>query len=316
MKMNYKILWIDDNIEDYIDMGIKAEFILYLENLGFIPTVDTSEDGAKAEESLKLNKYDLILSDYSIDEKGKVKDKQGDVLIQKIRDGGVFTEILFYSAQANFDEIAKNLYRDRVSFFSLVEDEGMKEFRVRVYRLIELTIAKLQELNSIRGLVMSETSELDNTVIDILSGFFSGENAETKELREYIIAAITKSVAGNSKRTETLKELSNSDILKERIFDSDKKARAIGKLIELKKLDKTEPFIDFYENYKVDVLDTRNDLAHAKSDVIDNVEYLIVSRKDGEHSEKIDQVACVHIRKNLRKHSAILKAIREITLPA
>jgi CheY-like chemotaxis protein len=312
MKMTYKILWIDDNIEDYIDMGIKAEFILYLENLGFIPTIDTSEDGAKAEQSLKVNKYDLILSDYNIDE--KVKEKQGDVLIQKIRDGGVFTEILFYSAQSNFDEIAKKLYRDRVSFFSLVEDEGMKEFRVRVYRLIELTIAKLQELNSIRGLVMSETSELDNTVIDILSSFFSGENAEAKELREYIIAAVTKSVAGNSKRAETLKELSNSDILKERIFDSDKKARTIGKLIELKKIDKTEPFIDFYKNYKVDVLDTRNDLAHAKSDVIDNVEYLIVSRKDGEHPEKIDQETCIHIRKNLRKHSDTLKAIREMFL--
>jgi CheY-like chemotaxis protein len=315
MKMNYKILWIDDNIEDYIDMGIKTEFILYLENLGFIPTIDTSEDGSKAEESLKVNKFDLILSDYNIDENGKVKEKQGDVLIQKIRDAGVFTEILFYSAQSNFDEIAKNLYRDRVSFFSLVEDEGMKEFRVRVYRLIDLTIAKLQELNSIRGLVMSETSELDNTVIDILSSFFSGENTEVEELRDYIITAVTKSVAGNLKRSEAIKELSNSDILKERIFDSDKKARAIGKLIELKKLDKTEPFIDFYKNYKVDVLDTRNDLAHAKSDVIDNVEYLIVSRKDGEHPEKIDQEACIHIRKNLRKHSDILKAIREITLP-
>lgn len=311
--MNYKILWIDDNIEDYIDMGIKEEFILYLENLGFIPTVDTSEDGAKAEEALKINKYDLILSDYNIDE--KVKEKQGDVLIQKIRDDGVFTEILFYSAQSNFDEIAKNLYRDRVSFFSLVEDEGMREFRVRVYRLIELTIAKLQELNSIRGLVMCETSELDNTVIDILSSFFSGENAESKELREYIIDAVIKSVASNSKRAETIKGLPNSDILKERIFDSDKKARTIGKLIELKKLDKTEPFIDFYKNYKLDVLDTRNDLAHAKSDVIDNVEYLIVSRKDGEHPEKIDQEACIHIRKNLRKHSDTLKAIREMLLP-
>ncbi len=315
MKMNYKILWIDDNIDDYIDMGIKSEFMVYLDNLGFIPTVDTFEDSIKAEEAIKATKYDLILSDYSIDEKGKEKEKQGDVLIQKIRDGGVFTEVLFYSAQANFDEIAKNLYRDRVSFFSLVEDEGMKEFRVRVYRLIELTIAKLQELNSIRGLVMSETSELDNTVIDILSSFFSGENAEAKELREYIISTVTKSVAGNSKRAETLNEFSNSDILKERIFDSDKKARTIGKLIELKKLDKTEPFIDFYKNYKTDVLDTRNDLAHAKSDVIDGIEYLIVSRKDGEHPEKFDQENCIQIRKNLRKHTDILKAIRETTLP-
>jgi len=315
MKMNYKILWIDDQIEDYIEMGIKSEFIAFLENLGFIPTVDTFEDGAKAEDAIKATKYDLILSDYSIDEKRKERVKQGDVLIQKIRDGGVFTEVLFYSGQANFDTIAKNLYRDRVSFFSLIGDEGMKEFRVRVYKLIELTIAKLQELNNVRGLVMSETSELDNTVIDILNSFFTGENQEAEELRKYIILAVIKSVAGNSKRAETLNELSNSDILKERIFDSDKKARTIGKLLELKKLDKTEPFIDFYKSYKKDVLDTRNDLAHAKSDVIDGIEYLIVSRKDGMHPEKFDQESCIKIRKNLRKHSDVLKAIRETTLP-
>jgi hypothetical protein len=315
MKMNYKILWIDDQIEDYIEMGIKSEFYSFLENLGFIPTVDTFEDSAKAEDAIKSVKYDLILSDYSIDDKGKEKEKQGDVLIQRIRDYGIFTEVLFYSGQANFDEIAKNLYRDRVSFFSLIGDEGMKEFRVRVYQLIELTIAKLQELNNIRGLVMSETSELDNSVIDILNSFFTGENQEAEELRKYIITAIGKSVAGNMKRAETLSELSNSDILKERNFDSDKKARAIGKLIELKKLDNTEPFTDFYQNYKKDVLDTRNDLAHAKSDVIDGIEYLIVSRKEGEHPEKFDQEMCVQIRKNLRKHSETLKAIREITLP-
>jgi hypothetical protein len=315
MKMNYKILWIDDNIDDYIDMGIKSEFMVYLDNLGFIPTIDTFEDSKKAEEAIAVTKYDLILSDYSIDEKGNERKKQGDVLIQKIRDGGVFTEVLFYSAQANFDEIAKNLYRDRVSFFSLVEDEGMKEFRVRTYRLIDLTIAKLQELNNIRGLVMAETSELDNTVIDILSGFLSTESKEVNKLRNYIIKTIVDSAKANSIRANKFNELSNADILKERIFDADKKARAIGRLINLKKLDKTEPFIDFYNNYKVDVLDKRNDLAHAKSDVIDGIEYLIVSRKDGEHPEKFAQEACIQIRKNLRKHGLILKAIRKTTLP-
>jgi len=315
MKMNYKILWIDDNIEDYIDMGIKSEFMVYLDNLGFIPTVDTFEDSKEAEKAINATKYDLILSDYSIDEKGKEKEKQGDILIQKIRDGGVFTEVLFYSAQENFEEIAKNLYRDRVSFFSLVGDEGMKEFRVRTYRLIQLTISKLQELNSIRGLVMSETSELDNTVIDILNGFFSNETGEAKDLRDYILKAVAQSAEGNSKRAVKFNELSNSEILKERIFDANKKARTIGRLIELKKLDRTDPFIGFYDNYKTDVLDTRNDLAHAKSDVIDGIEYLIVSRKDGDHSEKFDQESCIQIRKNLRKHSDILKAIRETTLP-
>jgi hypothetical protein len=203
---------------------------------------------------------------------------------------------------------------DRISFFSLERDEGYRGFKQKVITLINQTVYKLQELNSIRGLVMSETSELDNTVINILNCFFSTESDDANKLREYIIMAVFKSSDGNLKRATKFNELSNSDILKERIFDADKKARTIGKLIELKKFDKEEPFIDFYDNYKADVLDKRNDLAHAKSEIVDGVEYLIVSRKEGEHPEKFDQETCVNIRKNLRKHSVILKTFREMII--
>nr|WP_199156688.1 response regulator [Pedobacter sp. ASV2] len=311
MKLHYKILWIDDQIEDYIEMGIKSEFESYLDSLGFTTLVETFENGSKAEQSIKSVNYDLILSDYNIEG----ENEQGDVLIQKIRDGGVFTEVLFYSAQSNFEDIAKSLYRDRVSFFSLINDEGMREFRERVYRLINLTVAKLQELNNIRGLVMAETSELDNSVVDILSTFFSAESDEATKLRGYIIKSIQESTKGNQDKAAKLDDLENVVILKERIFDADKKARAIGKLLKFKKLDEQEPFINFYDNYKADVIDKRNDLAHAKSDTIDGVEYLILSRKDGEHPEKFDQEKCIEIRKNLKKHTEILKKIRELTLP-
>lgn len=311
MKLNYKILWIDDQIEDYIEMGIKSEFESYLNSLGFEATVETFENGGKAEESLKKVKYDLILSDYNI-EGG---DEQGDVLIRKIRSEGVFTEILFYSAQSDFEEIAKNLYTDRVSFFSLINDEGMREFKERTYKLINLTIDKLQELNSIRGLVMAETSELDNTIMDILSSVFSIVSSETTQLREYLLKILKESTKSNYDRSNKLDNVDNQIIIKERILDADKKARVIGKLLKLKGLNEQEPFISFYDNYKTDVIDKRNDLAHAKSDVIDGVEYLILSKKDGEHSEKFDQEKCIEIRKNLRKYTLILKRIRETTLP-
>lgn len=309
MKLNYKILWIDDQIEDYIDMGIKSEFETYIDSLGFIPTVECFEVGEKAEESLKIIKYDLILSDYNI-EGGK---DQGDVLIQTIRDGGVFTEVLFYSAQPDFDSIAKNLYRDRVSFFSLIGDESFRGFREKATRLIDLTVSKIQELNNVRGLVMAETSELDNIVEEILSAFLSNENENSKKLRAYILEIIIASSNSNLKVANKLENLENIELVKSRIFDADKKSRSINKLLEILEV-KEQPFIDFYKNYKKDVLDSRNDLAHAKSDVIDGIEYLILSRKDGEHPEKFDQGKCIEIRRNLRRHSDLLKNIREITL--
>lgn len=309
MKLHYKILWIDDQIEDYIDMGIKDEFESYIELLGFIPTVECFENGTVAEKSINTKKYDLILSDYNIEG----ANEQGDVLIQKIRDGGVFTEVLFYSAQPEFDTIAKNLYRDRVSFFSLIGDESFKGFKEKVFKLVDHTVSKLQELNSIRGLVMSETSELDNKVEEILFSFLSKGTENSKKLKAYICESVLESAEGNLKKADKFCEQDIFDIVKSRLFDADKKSRAINKLIEIIGANE-EQFQKFYERYKVDVLDTRNDLAHAKSDTIDGIDYLIITRKGEEEPVKFNQERCIQIRQNLRKHSTLLKEIRELII--
>lgn len=154
---------------------------------------------------------------------------------------------------------------------------------------------------------MAETSELDNLVIDILQSFFLKEASDTTRLREYIIRSIQDSMKANSKRSEKLNEFDNKSILNERIFDADKKARTIGKLLEFKGIHTKEPFIDFYMNYKENVLDKRNLLAHVKSDTIDGIEYLIFSDGSG---EKIGQEQCIKIRTNLKKYSELLRNIR------
>lgn len=309
MKLNYKILWIDDQIEDYIEMGIKSELETYVDSLGFIPTVQCFENGNVAEDSIKTVKYDLILSDYNIEG----ENEQGDVLIQKIRDGGVFTEVLFYSAQPDFDAIAKNLYRDRVSFYSLIGDESFKGFRGKAFQLIDHTVFKLQELNNIRGLVMSETSELDNSVEEIIFSFLSKGDANSDALKAYIVDIVIASAKGNYNSAQKFNEQGPLDIVKNRQFDADKKSRSVNKILEILHVE-GEQYANFYKNYKEDVLDTRNDLAHAKSDSIDGIEYLIVSRKDGEHPVKFNQEHCVQIRKNLRKHSDTLKLIHEMII--
>ncbi len=309
MKLTYKVLWVDDQIEDYIDMGIKDEIETYIDSLGFVPTVECFEKGNVAAGAIARVKYDLILSDYNIEG----ENEQGDVLIQKIRDGGVFTEVLFYSAQPDFDTIAKNLYRDRVSFFSLVSDESFKGFKDKVFTLINLTVTKLQELNNIRGLVMAETSELDNTVEEILYSFLSRENEQSEILKAYICKIIKDSAKDNHKKAEIVCEQNLQDIIKSRLFDADKKSRAINKMLEIIGAKESE-YTDFYRNYKTDVLDVRNDLAHAKSDLIDGVEYLIVARKGEDQPVKFDQQHCIQIRHNLRTHSEVLRAIRRISL--
>jgi hypothetical protein len=43
------------------------------------------------------------------------------------------------------------------------------------------------------------------------------------------------------------------------------------------------------------LLQVRNDLAHAKSEHIDGIDYLIISRKDDEQPLKIDQNKCTQM---------------------
>ncbi|MDO8899163.1 MAG: hypothetical protein Q7V19_16045, partial [Bacteroidales bacterium] len=121
--------------------------------------------------------------------------------------------------------------------------------------------------------------------------------------------------SSNLKSAQKFNELDATEIVKSRLFDADKKSRTVNKIIEILNVNDNQ-FKDFHKNYKNDVLDTRNDLAHAKSDTIDGIEYLIISRKDGEHPIKFNQEHCVQIRRNLRKHTELLKSIREIVIKA
>lgn len=305
MRLEYRILWVDDQIEDFIEMGIKDELNTFLENLSFRPEIDCYETAEIAEHVLKEKDFDLILSDYNID-----GSKSGKDLINRIREGEIFTEILFYSAKSDFDEVAKGLYQDRVSYLSLVNDDGFRAFKRKVTRLIELTIKKLQELNSIRGLVMAETSSLDSEIVDIISTYLAEENDNSETLRKYIIGKVQRSCDDNVKSAKKLNEKSNNELLKSRIFDSDKKARSLNKLIELQKM-QGELLNKFYDNYRNDVLQVRNDLAHAKSARIDGIEYLVLTSKDGDQHIKWNQAKCVDVRKNLLKYSTVLQEIRQ-----
>lgn len=313
MKLHYKILWIDDNIEEFIELGIRDELFTFLEAKGFEPIIDCFEETSPAIINLEREKYDLILSDYNIDEKENREEHQGDYLINFIREKEIFTEVLFYSAQPSFNEIAIRLLQDRVSFFPLANDEAYKGFKAKVFKLVSLTVSKLEELNNIRGLVMAETSELDNTVEEILISFLSKGDERSDVLKSYILSKIEKSCQDNIVKANELKEKDYYTIVKSRIFDSYKKSLAINKLCKLIEL-KGDPFLKFHENYSKDVISSRNDLAHAKSANIDGIDYLIITRKGSEEPVKFNQEKCIHIRQNLRQHSSLLKEIRELII--
>ena len=200
MGIAYRILWVDDRIEDFIDLEIVSGINKFLEDLGYVPEITCLEDIGSAEDKLKEVKFDLILSDFNI-ESGE--NKNGDTLIKKIREGEIYTEVLFYSAQSDLEALAQALLVDRVSFYQITSEERAYEgFVKKIKWLIEQSVEKLQEIESIRGLVMSETSQLDASIKDVLTGFFESDSANKGTLRAYIIKKIKGSVGGNFEKNE------------------------------------------------------------------------------------------------------------------
>lgn len=299
MGLEYRVLWIenDSDWQSSTEEMIKDE----ISELGYILKTTFYEDysvfihDTKKTDDFKM--FDLILVDFKLD-----NDLTGDSFIEKVRDNNVFTDVLFYSQ--NSDELQE--------LFSKISLEGVyisnrEDFEDKFFQVFRKIIKKFEELNAIRGLVMAETSRLDRIIEDILISFFESSDKEKDTLIKYIIDKIKSSLKGNFKGDNLkIESKSHIEIVKSRIFDTDKKSQALMKLIKLKDFNK----INFvHEKYKEDVLKIRNDLAHAKSIIKNDIEYLIIEEAGTTNEKELKQEDFIKIRKNIIKYDEILNSV-------
>ena len=92
MKLEYKILWIDNDLQSYIDNGSVKDVEDFLIEKGFEPIIEKIFDEADLEKYIGKHDYDLIISDYNLE------NTTGDVIIEDIRiKRQLDTDILFYT---------------------------------------------------------------------------------------------------------------------------------------------------------------------------------------------------------------------------
>ncbi len=176
MKLEYKILWLDDYIQDFIDLEAIEEIEKHLSNNGFIPNVKTVK---KSSDFFTLldDSFDLILTDFHMN------DMNGDEVVEQIRSSqySIMTEILFYTAKADLKDTQKI---SRVSFLetNASTDEHIEKVISRTIELIDLTIKKFQHIVTMRGMIMHETSSLDEMSFEIITDYLTKtDNADIKE---------------------------------------------------------------------------------------------------------------------------------------
>lgn len=290
MKLKYNLLWIE-NEEDWME-SVEEDIKSMVEDNAF----EYVRYNCKQEEDgLNYNAYDLILMDLNLDSQ-----PSGDLLIKKIRENGIYTDVVFYSAGGleNIKQKAREYNLEGVYF----SGRNKVQFVEKVTKVIETTIRKVQDLNNLRGLVMGEVSELDALMQSVLEKYFTNQerlavlhDKVTKD-REKSIHKSLENLSSNKCDKKCTLSLRNKNIKEiAEIYDSSQRARSIG--VILKDLNIEGQFaIDnerFFVSYKNEIIEKRNNLAHCESKMEDGVEILCTRKGnvtfDAEDFKKIRQ---------------------------
>ena len=130
MKLNYYVLWVEDD-----DSWYKTASELFSDTIidyGFNPIFDRKRKFDEVKQTVidtGLKKIDILLIDFKLR-----NSKDGDSIIDYVRNNDVFTDIIFYSSdkQSIVDSIKEHLFEgvyhsDRKE----LEDKFEKVFKIR-----------------------------------------------------------------------------------------------------------------------------------------------------------------------------------------
>jgi hypothetical protein len=293
MQLHYNILWIDNDLQDYIDRDYFVNLNEFLLGYGFIADINPLFDSTELNSVLE-KRYDLIISDYDL---GLDDKNTGVELVKKIREE-YLTEILFYTG--NFSVETEEKLRDALKYVDRITIHlGRETLFAKIERTIMLTVQKLLELNATRGLITSITSDLD---------------VDMELISHKLIEAIEKATATKiftSAHNEICKKQVKDARAFQEIFDKEDfkgyftKADAFRKwdlLKEIIKLNTPEKFnYDLLKEYYKEVISIRNKFAHAKAIKINGEIHLAGFGPDGVPFQ-FNEEQCIEIRRKLIEH--------------
>lgn len=323
MKLKYRILWFEDDT-DYVTEDLGPEIKKFIEDRGFIFDCIHHVTGAPLDELIRSKNFDLIVTDLNLG-----SSETGEKLIDYIRDNKIYTEVLLYSANASeLESIINNKgWVERASF-----SIGLGNLPQKFKDLIQLTIKKVEDVNNLRGLVISETIDLEKKIEGILMKFFGavGENGVDEKKKELLLNIYEKKKERHEnelKEVETVDFNNLHELIEKDILTAANSYDALQSVLKLKvkevnailnsgnplEEEVREKYINHKEelenlkkelsNFRGEVLRIRNTLAHVKEEVgADGIPFLESINREGKKIVFTSE-EYIKIRKDLMKHS-------------
>ena len=245
--------------------------------------------------------FDLILVDWNLNPGESGEKLSGEKLIDEIRHKEIFTEIIFYSALDRFEDQPFKL--DGV-YFTHTDIDGDKLFS-RMKEIIKHTLNQNLRISVTRGLFITSTIELVENLEDIISKILGLEGDTQKFFTDYVVQA--EFFNDFSKYTIIKDFLKQKIAILEENINSSKDSQTkemTEKLEDIKKIKNT------FNKFQQDVIELRNDLAHAKP-ISDQRNCLNVRNKQKRIYEKCEftLAKCKEIRKKFIFHADNIEKI-------
>lgn len=287
MKIDYKVIWIDDKFEeeespftdirDYLVDYLKVEHYFQVD----IKTFENVENFKKA---VIKDDFDLIITDYHLND-GKL----GSEVIDFVRrENNISTEIFFYSAKQDLGVDTKLINNNRVTFYTLTGN-SYRDLRSEIKNLIDLTLRKFNHIIAMRGMIMHETSNLDEKTLDIVDKYFESKKDQDiiDSLFEEIISFHKRKLgeAERFKRNSRLDKIVGDPVS----FSAFQRANTLSNIID------KEGLVNFIADYKEEILLVRNQFAHA---ILDEEKQVFRTKGGKEFNEDL----CKKIRKDINIH--------------
>lgn len=270
MKIDFSILWVDDN-PDFVDAH-RPPLEDWMDEQGFTLVVHEHRSATGIFDDLRGKDIELIVVDYHL------RGKNGDVLIGEIRSQSFYQDIIFYS-QGGTNKVFRTP-PDGVFFVDKMDTVQ------RIKDLISLKIRGASDLATFRGWIVADAIELEIILGRVLAKCFK----EKEDLfTERVLTE--EGLFDFGKKHKVL-----NGILKDRITALNKSA---PKSKELPKLQACKDDLDVFPK---EIIEVRNMLAHQLAEIAETGQKKIKTRTKKAEEMVITPEKCAKIRNDVRKH--------------